>query len=320
MTSPGTTIEAAPGFFIPEHFMLEATDIKARGHTDSVLKDLRLDPWELNEAWLSGYGQDRLPDGTPDPDAKTPTQYRTGCLARLLQLESTHKGGGEMLRRLNGIRGFGRATIEMLHHLCDERYRSAARAVLFATAVDCHNGGLENSYELYEKVRSKAPEDTAYILTEVGSIADFGLARGRLRDHGKDVRAHVIGIHAHGGRNGMNLGYIGNGRGGIVRRFETNDIGGFVALLADIAIPQTTHVLGSCSTGEGQGSFAEVLNTQSGMEVHAPIEPVSIESLTVEDVTGILKPEVKFRRRFDVGNTWQWEPSPTRLFWLHEKI
>jgi hypothetical protein len=297
----------------------EAVDVMLSNNVNSVVAELGLNPGVTKRAWETGYGQNLLPNGDPDPGEITAAQYQARCLSFALQLNQTHPGGVAELWRRNNILNFGWATsVDTLRTICDERSRSAARAILYCIAGYCPNGAMMEAFRMYEQLHAKPPADTAIIPIGVSCVNDLKLARPLLREHGKGLRADVTLLNGHGDHEGMDLRRVNLGkRGDRLSRFTILDLDYFVReVLAEVATPETTVGVPSCETAQGDNSFAEELNRRSGLRTIAPPETVCVQGIRVFARGDTLRPKLLLATRQANTKTNEWEltNTTTRLF------
>lgn len=291
-------------------FVQQAREISA-SRQDDYLEERGLDPWELNQAWSTGYGQPRLPDGTPNPKYMTREDYRILNLAHVVAIEEKFgEGATATLRQSHGLRSFGRPSLDLLDYMVTNRCREAARVILIATAIDSpNNQAMVAAYQMARQLAARVPKDTVVEPVEIGKMPDFSLAEPLVRRHGPNAGLHTVILNAHGGSDGLTLNRVSFGRSGNWWRFGPEDIGFFVDALGGVAIPELTVVLAACGTGTKPDGFAKTLNKRTGWRTLAAGEDnVAIRDITIRDSNGILRPHIVYHKKTGKG----WEPSITR--------
>lgn len=296
----------------------EAKEIiqKGRESLDQTLLEYRLKPWRILPAWQTGYSQPRLPNGDPEPGSLTQDQYDAVSLGRILELESTHQGGSRALHETtgNGIGNFGRASIDVLRHLCDNTEKPASRVVLFAMAQYCSNGALIEPYNHFEKLLADPQPETAYEAIEAGDSLSLGyLMESVVARHGPDARTHVVVLSGHqNARPGITLGQPPY-EPPFFERLGAGSFKQYIApALGKISLRDSSLIINSCWAGDGKYSFAAAANRMCRLTTIAPTEPARIESFKITDENGLLVPLVEFTTVLPDQNANTFHEKPSR--------
>jgi hypothetical protein len=286
-----------------------------------------LDHKFIERLWFAGYGQDTLPDNTPDPRRKTHAQYVEECAQRILDIERQRPGGVRLLARRFLLRNIGRVPEDWQLDLIDTSHKRYARAILVGIAPWCPNGAMEEVTERINQERKALPEDTIMLPAEIASAEELEERLGfleraiSLSSHTVKIVGAVMTGHGHEGRKGndMRLTIIYGPRAPVGEELQADNIEGAIGdLLGRLLVPDAQALLISCSIAKGKNNFAGRLHKRIGRHVTGMREAAGLRRLRIvqrRDSDAVrFEPSFVARIANADDNTWRYRTSRARHF------